>query len=57
MISSIQYRRLYKMINQGSTLNDASAKAGIDPKTAREYLKKITLSKSSIIVGKLEKTL
>lgn len=28
------------MINQGSTLNEAAAKAGIDPKTAREYLKK-----------------
>jgi len=39
MISKIQYRRLSKMINEGNTLKDASAKAGIDPKTARGYLK------------------
>jgi hypothetical protein len=38
MISKCQYRRLYKMINQGTTLNDAAAVAGIDIKTARKYL-------------------
>ena len=38
MISKTQYRRLIKMINEGNTLKDASAKAGIDPKTARKYL-------------------
>lgn len=38
MISKTQYRRLNKMINEGNTLKDASAKAGIDPKTARKYL-------------------
>ena len=27
------------MINEGSTKKDAAAKAGIDPKTARKYLK------------------
>ena len=40
MISKTQYRRLYKMINEGNTIKDASAKAGIDPKTARRYLSK-----------------
>jgi len=38
MISKIQYRRLLKMINEGNTLKDSAAKAGIDPKTARKYL-------------------
>ena len=38
MISKTQYRRLNKMINEGNTLKDASAKAGIDPKTAKKYL-------------------
>jgi hypothetical protein len=38
MISKTQYRRLNKMINEGNTLKDASARAGIDPKTARKYL-------------------
>jgi hypothetical protein len=38
MISKTQYRRLFKMINEGNTLKDSAAKAGIDPKTAREYL-------------------
>ena len=40
VISKTQYRRLYKMINEGNTIKDASAKAGIDPKTARRYLSK-----------------
>lgn len=38
MISATQYRRLCKMINEGNTLKDAAAKAGIDPKTARKHL-------------------
>jgi hypothetical protein len=38
MISKIQYRRLFKMINEGNTLKGSAAKAGIDPKTARKYL-------------------
>jgi len=38
MISNIQYRRLYKMINIGSSLRDAAANAGMDPKTARKHL-------------------
>ena len=38
VISKTQYRRLYKMVNEGNTIKDASAKAGIDPKTARKYL-------------------
>lgn len=38
MITAIQYRRLYKMINEGLTLKDAAAKAGLDPKTARKYI-------------------
>jgi hypothetical protein len=40
MISKTQYRRLLKMINEGNTLFDSAAKAGIDPKTARAYLNK-----------------
>ncbi len=40
MISLIQYWRLSKIINEWKTIQDAAtAKAGIDPKTARKYLK------------------
>jgi transposase len=38
MISKSQYRRLYKMINEGKSLQEAANKSGLDPKTARKYL-------------------
>ena len=39
MISKTQYRRLCKMVNEGNNIKNAAARAGIDVKTARKYLK------------------
>ncbi len=39
MVSDQQVRRLFKLIQQNETLSMAAAKAGLDVKTARKYLR------------------